>query len=834
MGLPRFSYREKIALLASLILFLGGGVFIWAATLPLPDFNTFFEERTVSQSTKIYDRTGTVLLYDIHGNIKRRVVPFDQIADTIKQATIAIEDDKFYSHRGIRPLSILRALLVDIASGSLHQGGSTITQQVVKNTLLVQDKKWSRKIKELILALKLERVMGKDEILGLYLNETPYGGNIYGIEEAAQEFFKKPASQVTLAEAAYLAALPQAPTFYSPFGNNRDKLEARKNLVLKRMLGLGYIDQATYDQAINEKVNFSRPAEKGIKAPHFVFYIKSYLEEKYGLEAIENHGFKVITTLDWDLQQKAEEVVARYGAENATKYNAKNAGLVAVDPKTGQILVMVGSRDYFDTANEGNFNITLAHRQPGSAFKPFVYATAFAKGYTPETVVFDLPTEFNTGCTPDSLPARPGVKPDECYRPVNYDDAYLGPVSLRDALAQSRNIPAVKVLYLAGLRDSLKTAQNMGITSLTDPNRYGLTLVLGGGEVTPLELTSAYGVFANNGVLHPTVGILKIENLNGQVLEEYQERPQTVISENITSLISSILSDNAARTPAFGANSPLYFPGRTVAAKTGTTNDYKDAWIIGYTPSIAVGAWVGNNDNTPMEKKVAGFIVAPMWNEFMKYYLAKTPNESFPPPPPTDRNLKPILRGIWQGNEVYTIDTISKKLATEHTPEAAKQDIAVYNVHSILYWVDKNNPTGPIPNNPNSDPQFILWETPIRRWVVTKGIIENDRRLIPTNYDPIHKPGQEPKVTILAPTPDSIIPTTDTLLVNLGIESIFPIEQINIFINDQLVINSKNTINRFSIPLHSINIKEVNTLKVVVIDSVKNQTESTTDFKLSL
>ncbi|MBI2482483.1 MAG: PBP1A family penicillin-binding protein [Candidatus Vogelbacteria bacterium] len=829
----RFSLKEKIATLVSIALFSGGALFIWASTLPLPDFNNFFEERTVNQSTKIYDRTGTVLLYDIHGDVKRRVVPFDQIAPAIKQATIAIEDDQFYQHIGIRPLSIIRALIADLASGSLHQGGSTITQQVVKNTLLVQDKRWSRKIKELILSLKLERSMSKDDILSLYLNESPYGGNIYGVEEAVQNFFKKKASEVTLTEAAYLAALPQAPTYYSPFGNNFDKLEARKNIVLKRMKDLGYITIEQYNQALTEKVKFNQPEEKGIKAPHFVFYIKAYLEEKYGQEAVENQGFKVITTLDWDLQKKADAVVAKYGAENAQKYNAKNAGLVAIDPRSGQILTMVGSRDYFDTANQGNFNTVLAHRQPGSAFKPFVYATALIKGYTPNTVVFDLPTEFNTGCTPDGLPASSNIKPEECYMPVNYDNTYLGPISFRDALAQSRNIPAVKVLYLAGIKASIKTAQAMGITSLTDPSRYGLTLVLGGGEVTPLELTSAYGVFANNGVRYPPAGILKIEDLNGQVLEEYQEKPQTVISSDITSQISSILSDNVARTPAFSATSPMYFPGREVAAKTGTTNDYKDAWIVGYTPSIAVGAWVGNNDNSPMEKKVAGFIVAPMWNEFMNFYLAGAPNETFPIPPKINTKLKPVLRGIWQGNQIYTIDSVSKQLATPDTPEAARQDLAVYNIHSILYWVNKNDPTGPVPSNPSNDPQFNLWETPVRRFVAKQGIKENETSFIPTKYDPIHKPGIGPKLTIISPTPNSTIPITDTLLVNLQIESLFPIQETIIYINNQLVVSNKTSLTYFAIPLHSITTTKTNQLRVVVSDSIKNQTEQIVEFNLN-
>lgn len=667
----------KIGLiLGSLVLLSMGSSIIWAASLNIPDFDAFFKERVISESTKIYDRTGDVLLYDVHGNIKRTVVPYDQISDHIKKATISIEDSNFYNHSGIQLSAMLRSLLVDISTGKIEQGGSTITQQVIKNVLLTKDKKISRKIKEIVLAVKLEQIMPKNDILALYLNETPYGGNIYGVEEAATSFFGKNASEVNLAEAAYLAALPQAPSYFSPYGNHKDKLEERKNVVLNRMAELGYITKDEAEKAKKEKVEFKPLDGKGIKAPHFVFYIIEQLEEKYGREAVETQGFKVITTLDWNLQKKAEEVVKKYGEENSAKYNAHNASMIATDPKTGQILVMVGSKDYFDTKNDGNFNISLAKRQPGSAFKPFVYATAFEKGYTPETVVFDLPTQFSTNCPPN------------CYTPENYDGKYLGPITFRNALAQSRNIPAVKALYLAGINDSLATAKRFGITSLNDPNRYGLTLVLGGGEVSLLELTSAYGVFANEGVRNNTISLIRVEDANGKVLNEEQPKSESVMNPAITRMISSILSDNNARIPAFGANSPLYFPNHQVAAKTGTTNDYRDAWIIGYTPNIAVGAWVGNNDNTPMDKKIAGFIVAPMWNEFMRSYLAEAPSENFQPAPVIDQNIKPILRGVWQQP----------------------------SIHSILYWVDKNNPLGPTPSNPMNDPQFLLWEEPINIW----------------------------------------------------------------------------------------------------------------------
>ena len=363
--------------------------------------------------------------------------------------------------------------------------------------------------------------------------------------------------------------------------------------------------------------------------------------------------------------------------------------MVALDPKTGQILVMVGSRNYFDKEIDGNFNVTLSPRQPGSAFKPFVYATAFKKGYTPDTVVFDLPTQFQTTCDPEGRPLSSEINPDDCYMPTNYDGIYRGPMSLRDALAQSVNIPALKTLYSQGFPILFKPQKDFGITSLTNTNRYGLTLVLGGGEVSLLEMTNAYGVFANEGVRNPYSGILRIEDKNGNVLEEFEPKPQRVISDDITLQISDILSDNTARTPAFGARSYLYIESNDVAVKTGTTNDYKDAWILGYTPSLVVGTWAGNNDNTSMEKKVAGFIVAPMWNAFMQEILKEYPKEEFRKPPKTSEDIKPILRGVWQGGEQYIIDRISGKLATEYTPKETQEKRVLTNVHNILYWVNK-------------------------------------------------------------------------------------------------------------------------------------------------
>ncbi|HEC30509.1 MAG TPA: penicillin-binding protein, partial [Candidatus Yonathbacteria bacterium] len=683
--------------------FIVVGMFlVWMSTITIPDFNSLSNpNRKITESTKIYDRTGEVLLYDVHDNIRRTVVPFDKISRFIKNTTVAIEDDRFYEHYGVRPLATFRAVFIQPLRGKGVQGGSTITQQVVKNSLLTNERKISRKLKEWILAIKLERVLSKDAILTLYLNEAPYGGNIYGIEEASRSFFGKNASELNLVESAYLAALPKAPTYYSPYGNNKNKLEERKNLVLKRMLELGYISKKEYLDAMEQKVEFLNKDPYGIRAPHFVIWVQEYLVKKYGEKAVREGGLKVITTLDYSLQQKAEEIVARFGKTNEEKFNAKNAGMIGIDPKTGQVLVMVGSRNYFDTKNEGNFNVTLGHRQPGSAFKPFVYATAFEKGYTPDTVLFNLRTQFSTLCDSNGKPLYSEVDPKSCYTPRNYDHKYGGPITMRDALAQSVNIPAIKTLYLTGIKDSLNTAVKMGIGGLTDPNKYGLTLVLGGGEVSLIDITSAYGVFANNGVRNKYVNILKIEDGKGNTLEEFTKKPQQVITKRVALQISDILSDNKARTPAFGSNSPLYFKGRDVAVKTGTTNEYKDAWTIGYTPSFALGAWVGNNDNSSMEKKVAGYIVTPMWNSLMKKVLETTQVEKFEKvQPETSFDLKPVFRGQWRGDVQYFIDKISGKLTTKYTPEELKQERVLTQVHNILYWVNKNNPRGPFPTTP--------------------------------------------------------------------------------------------------------------------------------------
>lgn len=680
--------------------FIGAVGIVWISTFKLPSLESIHERR-VFESAKIYDRTGEILLYDTGGDIKRSIVPLENISRHIRNATIAIEDDKFYLHHGFRPTAFLRAIIVNISSLDFSQGGSTITQQVVKNSLLTGDKSLlggpARKLKEIVLALKLEKMVSKDEILSMYLNEIPYGGTLYGVEEASRAFFGKSANEVTLAESAYLASIPKAPTYYSPYGKNKDKLDQRKDLVLSLMYKNGFISEEEYQQAKDEEVSFVAKGDQGIKAPHFVFYVLEYLKNKYGEDMLETGGLRVVTTLNYDLQSIGERIAYDYATENKTKFNAENAAIVAIDPRNGDILTMVGSKGYFEKDIDGAFNVTTSKRQPGSTFKPFVYAQALLKGYTPETVVFDVKTQFSTSCGADNLTS---IAP--CYSPDNYDNLFRGPVTLRNALAQSLNIPSVKVLYLAGLADSIKLARDMGMTSLSNRGDYGLTLVLGGGEVTPLEITSAYGVFANNGKkveIHP---ILEVKDKNQNILEKAEVREMQVLDKEVAIKISDMLSDNNARAPSFGQTSALYFPNRDVAVKTGTTNDYRDAWIIGYTPSIAVGAWAGNNDNSPMEKKVAGFIVAPIWRAFMDQVTARYGVENFEDPLLDDPNLlKPVMMGIWQGGIMAT---------------SSNQKIVTGGVHNILHWVDKNEPRGPIPENPSSDLQYERWERGVRLW----------------------------------------------------------------------------------------------------------------------
>ena len=833
-GLKKIKITKNMALFGiSIFILILGIIIIWLASLKIPDFQSF-ESRKVSTSTRIYDRTGEILLYDIHRDTRRTDISYQDMGVNIKNATVAIEDAEFYNHAGIRITSIVRAVLSNVFSTGRTQGGSTITQQLVKNTLLTQERSYARKIKEWVLAIKIDSTIPKEKILEYYLNEAPYGGNVYGIEEASRTYFNKSALDLTLAEAAYLASIPQSPTLLSPYGKNKDKLDARKNLVLGRMLELDFISSEEYNMAKSEAVVFLPRSNTGIKAPHFVFFIKDYLEKKYGSEMLEKGGLKIISTIDYPLQEKGEMIVKEGALKNEKDWNGENAGLVAIDPKSGQILTMVGSRDYFDKEIDGNYNIATATRQPGSSFKPFIYSMAFAKGFTPETVLFDLPTEFQTTCDAYGR-ALPGRNQDDCYMPENYDGKHRGPMSLRDALAQSINIIAVKLFYLAGTSDSLRLAENMGISTLTDISRYGLTLVIGGGEVMLLDMTSAYGVFANNGIRNPYTGILKITDSTGQILEEFVPNEREVLSKNIALTISDILSNEQARIPTFGANSSLLIPGKEVAAKTGTTNSNRDAWIIGYTPSVVVGVWAGNNDNRPMKKGGAA-MAGPIWNKFTSEALTILPNERFGEPvwdmDPT--TVKPVLRGFWQGNESFFVDNVSGKLAGELTPRETLGEKVVTNVHSILHWVDRNDITGPPPSNPSLNPQYNHWEIPVQNWWAQNkyryGITSWEDK--PIVVDDIHTNSFKPTISIIEPNETNIYSLDQRINVRISSSGPYPLVKMDVFINEGYL-GTYESVSSFSFtPSELENLRENNELRIVAYDSVYNSNQATQVFKV--
>ena len=830
------NFQNNVLLLAAgIVIFMSAIIIIWLSSLKIPDFHSF-ENRKIENSIKIYDRTGEILLYDIHRDTKRTDIAYEDMGVNIKNATVAIEDSEFYNHSGIRITSIIRAVLSNILGTGRTQGGSTITQQLVKNTLLTQKKTYARKIKEWVLAIKIDKTLPKEKILEYYLNEAPYGGNVYGIEEASKTYFNKEAFNLTLTEASYLASIPQSPTLLSPYGKNKEKLEARKNLVLNRMLELNFISKTEYDKAQNEIVTFIPQATSGIKAPHFVFFIKDYLEQKYGNEMVEKGGLKIITTLNYELQEKGEQIVKEGALQNEKNWEGKNAALVAIDPKTGEILTMVGSRDYFDKELEGNFNVATASRQPGSSFKPFIYATAFNKGFTPDTVLFDLPTEFQSTCDAQGK-ALPKRNQKDCYMPDNYDGKFRGPMSLRDALAQSINLIAVKLFYLAGLADSLKTAEELGISTLSDINRYGLTLVIGGGEVSLLDMTSAYGGFANDGIRNSYSGVLKVEDLNGKILEEFNPASREVLLKNTALTISNILSDEKARIPTFGTHSALFIPGRDVAVKTGTTNNNRDAWTIGYTPSIAVGVWAGNNDNTPM-KKGGVSVAGPIWNKFINEVLKTLPDEKFEKPNLDNDpfKIKPALRGFWQGNENFFIDKISGKLATQNTPKETLEEKVITNVHSILYWVDKNDILGKPPLNPENDSQFYHWEIPVQNWwTQNKGRYEIttwDER--PITSDDVHIEAFKPRLSIIEPNTKTIYSPDQKINIKVSSSGPYPLLKMDIFINNVYMGTSSPTSLFSFTPRELENLQTENELKIISYDNVYNNSETISLFKVEL
>ncbi len=814
----QFSWKKlgKIFLVIVLASFLAiASIFIWfARDLPNPEK---LSHLTLAQTTKIYDRTGQHILYEIHGEEKRTEIPFSQMPDNIKFATIALEDQTFYSNHGVEIKGIARAALKDILHRKVAQGGSTITQQLVKLSLLSSKKTLSRKIKEVILAVELEQKFSKDQILAMYLNKIPYGSNAYGIEAAAETYFGCHASQLTLDESALLASLPKAPSYYSPYGNHTKNLVARQKYALDQMAELGYITQAQAETAKKENILAKiKPFSDKIVAPHFVMYVKEYLENEYGDQRLEQGGMKIYTTLDWNLQKIAEEAVKEGAAKNKINWNASNAALVAIDPKTGQILAMVGSKDYFNTKIDGQVNVALSPRQPGSSFKPFVYLTAFEKGFTPETQLWDVNTNFSTA-------------DGKIYDPKNYDGKNRGILKMKNALAMSLNVPAVKTLYLAGIKPSIETAHKMGITTLNQPDRYGLSLVLGGGEVTLLDHTNAYATLANGGIYHPKVSILKVEDSEGNILKQFKlTTGQKVVNKKYVAMIDYILSSNKLRTPVFGSHSPLYIPNRPVAAKTGTTNEWRDGWTMGYTPSLAVGVWAGNNDNSPMKPGADGeFVAAPIWHAFMVKALGNYNIDQFPKYKQEDTG-KAILDGKLKITQTIKVCKIpgSKHdycLANNNCPSSKQDKKKFSNAHTILYYLNKNNPQGDAPKHPEDDPQYKNWEKAVEKYLKKSKKYGNGPA--PTEEcqaDEFEK--YKPSLKITSPSNGQII-TSSIVPISVSVSAEYGIKKVTLFVNDHPVASGSNSSLNYNYDASEDNGSSLN-IKAEVTDN-NNNTDST-------
>lgn len=607
----------KVALLGSVLILLSAGCFVtYGFFSTLPDPNKLITRSPVV-TTKIYDRNN-ILLYKIYLNQNRTLVELKDIPQNLIRATIAIEDAEFYNHHGLSPKGIMRAALRNLEGDKLY-GGSTITQQLVKNALLTPERSWRRKIKELVLALMVEAKFSKDQILQMYLNEVGYGGAAYGVEEASQTYFSKAVNELNLAEAALLAGLPASPTNYSPFGAYPQKAKERQKLVLQRMRQEGFISEAEEKTANAFPLRFARQ-KTDIKAPHFVMYIKDLLVQTYGERMVEEGGLEVKTSLDFSIQEQVQGIVSQE-LEGIKNLHITNGAALVTNPATGEVLAMVGSNNYFDDKNDGNVNVTIRPRQPGSSIKPVNYSIALENGFTPATLLSDTPITYQI----------PGQPP---YSPKNYDSRFHGNVPLRIALASSYNVPAVKVLSAFGVQKMVKRGQEMGITTWDDSSRFGLSLTLGGGEVKMTDLAVVYATLANMGTKVELNPILEVKDFRGRILKNNHQTLSRVLTPSIAYILTDILSDNSARTPAFGPRSWLNVSNHpSVAVKTGTTQNQRDNWTIGYTPDYLVSVWVGNNDNSPMSYVASGVTGAsPIWNKIMSVLIANIPDKKFPKP----------------------------------------------------------------------------------------------------------------------------------------------------------------------------------------------------------
>ncbi|MBN2307074.1 penicillin-binding protein [Candidatus Peregrinibacteria bacterium] len=847
--------------------------YLFAIIVTLPNVDNV-RNLVASQSSLILDRNGEVL-YAIHGDENRKIVPYNQISPYAAKAVMAIEDDEFYEHGGVDFAGIMVAVCGELHLCNTARGGSTITQQFVKNAFLSPERSYTRKAKEIILSLQIEGRYSKDEIMEMYLNRIPYGANIYGVEVASQTFFGKPAAELTIAESAILAAIPKAPTYYSPYGNNRYVqvelseeeiikrdirteqelvdfiskgllgktytygegeeardiyIKGRVDFVLERMLELEYITQEEHDAALAEAnaIEF-KPFREDITAPHFVMYVRQVLEEKYGKEALEKGGLRITTTLDIEKQKAADAAVEARAQTNEEKYGATNAALVSIDPDTGEILAMVGSKDFWNDEIDGKVNVTLRPRLPGSSFKPIAYAAAFLQGYAPSTVVYDVRTKFGSW-----------------YEPENFDGQFWGPISFRNALGASRNIPAVKAGHLAGIPNVIDLARKMGIDLNQPDDWYGLSLALGAGEARPLDMAVAYSVFASGGYKVEPVAVLKVEDRAGNILEEYEQpqKKELVLDPQAAYLINNVLSDAAARPDEYW-RAQLTIPGQVNGAKTGTSNKKKDnvnypfdLWTIGYTRHLVTAVWCGNADGTHVFRNASGLdTAARIWKDYMVEATKDMPRTEFERPegikwikvskrsgklPSEHTPEDEIISGIFasfsapvqydNNYQFVEIDKVSGKLATEFTPESAREEKAFYVHHSIL------------PDNPQ-------WESAVRAWATAN----NEDEEPPTEYDDVHTAetmDTKPQITIKSPASKSEI-SPPALSVWVDISSPAGVEMVEYYFDDELVGTEKIAPFTGSFAI-SKDLKKgsEHTIQAIVYDDLYRSNQSTVSVKI--
>lgn len=756
------------------------GIFLWfAKDLPSPNK---INSRVSAQTTKIYDRTGEHLLIEVFGDKNRSIIEFDQMPKCIKDATVALEDKEFYKQGAFSLAGIARAFQGVLFRDASRGGGSTITQQYVKNALLTNERTFERKIKELILAIQIEQLYKKDDILKLYLNEIPYGSTAYGIQAASKQYFGIEAKDLNLGQCAMLASLPQAPTYYSPYGQNKLALMNKKDRVLDLMVEQGYLEKDKAEEA--KKIDVLAQLKPynpyaNIQAPHFVQYIREKLEEKYGIKRVNEGGFKVISTIDLNKQNFAQETVAN-NIDSVRRYGGSNAALVSADPTNGQVLAMVGSYDPNDQ-DFGSFNVASSLRQPGSSIKPIVYSNLLKKNWGAGSTFYDVKTNF--GGTPP-------------YQPENYTDRFYGVQSVRSSLASSLNIPAVKALYIGGIPEFLSTAKDMGITTYNKPiTQYGLSTALGSAEVRMVDMASAFSTLASEGKYHKPVYWLKITDGADKIIEDNtspdqdNNKTKQAIDPQIAYQISNIMSDNQARCSlgVFSCNNPLTLPGKTVAAKTGTSEDYRDAWTVGYTPKVVTVVWAGNNDNRPMTQ-AASIVSAPIWNQYMKEMTKDHGNEQFKRPggvkdETIDANTgKSLIQGSKPRRDIFpswykveqakdsqkaTIDIVSGKLATDCTPAGARQEI----IGSLM--------TAEIPS---TDPSFKLWNPPVQALAATLGFSRGGS--VPSDKDDAHQCGDPQPIVAVSASPSTGSTFTVTATTTAGK---FPISQVVFYMDGNAI-----------------------------------------------